>query len=213
MNVSYYTSEFASQVSQVSPWSIPGTLWAYYLEYLWFYETDSWVARIAYAARILAILVSLPLLILGLLDIASYGVARTLGVIDDVKASTSDKSTVHNTSKSEAQPVIYVQSVTSPSSDSMFSDSDRESFTDHSTHDVLSPLSASLYTGESQPPIFYASAGEEHNLKLSGVDVFSPAASQPPSPTLTRQQLPYEGTLSGKEKLRHRTHQVGKNAN
>lgn len=28
-------------------------------------------------------------------DIASYGIARTLGVIDDVKASTSDMTSIH----------------------------------------------------------------------------------------------------------------------
>lgn len=50
-----------------SPSAIPGLLWAYYVQYLWNYESDSWVARIAYSCRILAILVSLPLIILGLL--------------------------------------------------------------------------------------------------------------------------------------------------
>lgn len=39
----------------------------------------------------------------------------------------------------------------------------------------------------SQPRTFYAS--DEGELKLSGIDVFSPAASQPPSPTLSRSQL------------------------
>lgn len=67
MNVSYYTSEFTSQVSEIPILSIPGTLWAYYLEYLWFYEPDSWVATIAYSCRVLAVLISLPVIILGLL--------------------------------------------------------------------------------------------------------------------------------------------------
>ena len=64
MSLSFDTTEFTSQVS---PSSIPGLLWAYYVQYLWTYESDSWVARIAYSCRILAILVSLPIIILGLL--------------------------------------------------------------------------------------------------------------------------------------------------
>ena len=52
---------------QISPFSVPGLLWAYYVKYLWNYEPDSWVARIAYSCRILAILVTLPIIILGLL--------------------------------------------------------------------------------------------------------------------------------------------------
>ena len=64
MNLSFDAYEFTSQVS---PSSIPGLLWAYYVQYLWSYESDSWVARIAYSCRILAILVSLPIIILGLL--------------------------------------------------------------------------------------------------------------------------------------------------
>ncbi|KAK2464230.1 hypothetical protein APHAL10511_003687 [Amanita phalloides] len=51
--------------------------------------------KTANGARVLAILVALPIVILALLDIASYGIARTLGVIDDVKASTSDVASVH----------------------------------------------------------------------------------------------------------------------
>ena len=64
MNLSFDATEFTSQVS---PSSIPGLLWAYYVQYLWNYGSDSWVARIAYSCRILAILVSFPIIILGLL--------------------------------------------------------------------------------------------------------------------------------------------------
>jgi len=63
MNVSFYTS----QVTQIEPLSIPGILWTCYLEYLWFYEPDSWVATIAYSFRVFAFLVALPFVILGLL--------------------------------------------------------------------------------------------------------------------------------------------------
>ncbi|KAF8740792.1 hypothetical protein AX14_007168 [Amanita brunnescens Koide BX004] len=79
----------------ISVASVSQQLWKYYLDYLWYYEPDSWVARTANVARLLAILVALPIVILGLLDIASYGIARTLGVIDDVKASTSDMTSIH----------------------------------------------------------------------------------------------------------------------
>jgi len=67
MNITQYTSEFTAHISQVSPSLIPGTIWTYYVKYLWLYEPDSWVARIAYSCRVLAILVSLPIIILGLL--------------------------------------------------------------------------------------------------------------------------------------------------
>ncbi|KAH9485113.1 hypothetical protein JR316_0002020 [Psilocybe cubensis] len=196
MNVTFYTSEFTSQVSQIPILTIPGTIWAYYLEYLWFYEPDSWVATIAYSCRVLAVLISLPVIILGLLDIASYGIARTLGVVDDVKASTSDKATVHLQT-----PSIMLNGAISPASDSAFSDSD--SGVDHNLHNKMrSPLSDSISEANdglsSQPPaVFYAG---ESSLKLSGVGVFSPAASLPPSPTLSRRDL----TDLGSESLRHR---------
>jgi len=188
MNLSFDTSQYTSQVS---PSSIPGLLWAYYVQNLWNYESSSWVARIAYSCRILAILVSLPIIILGLLDIASYGIARTLGVIDDVRASTSDTS-VHNT-------MIPLDGTMTPGSESAFSDSDRDSLIDHNLHNRMrSPLSDS-FTNISQPSVFYV--GEDN--KLSGVGVFSPAASRPPSPTSCRYRLPLDESAK-KEQLRHR---------
>ena len=60
----YYTTDITRTLSVLH---LPQTLWAYYLEYLWFYAPDSWVAKIADAALLLAILVSLPVVILGLL--------------------------------------------------------------------------------------------------------------------------------------------------
>jgi hypothetical protein len=94
--------------------SLPKLMWRYYLDYLWYYDPGSWVAKIANTAWVLAILVALPIVILALLarnalyslvatltniaitqDTSSYGIARTLGVIDDVKASTSDVVSVH----------------------------------------------------------------------------------------------------------------------
>lgn len=45
----------------------PSYLWNWYIHYLWNYDSDSWVATIASAFRLWAILAILPTLILGLL--------------------------------------------------------------------------------------------------------------------------------------------------
>ena len=47
--------------------SIPSYLWNSYVDYLWNYDSNSWVATIAYAFRIWAILAILPTLVLALL--------------------------------------------------------------------------------------------------------------------------------------------------
>ncbi|KAG6918528.1 hypothetical protein DXG01_013618 [Tephrocybe rancida] len=185
----------------VPPSSYPAVLWNYYIHYLWNYQPNSWVARIASACRVLAILVSLPIIVLALLesrsnrgaqDIASYGIARTLGVIDDVKASTSDTATVHQNVNTPAIRVIPSQSQSS----TPYTDSEHEAYTaaDHASHILRYGGHRSTHSedglaalGASQPKAFYASEGE--NLKLSGVGVFSPATSRPPSPVLTRKTL------------------------
>lgn len=82
----------------------------------------------------------------------------------------------------------------------------------HNLHGrIRSPLSDSISEvyddnklSSSQPPVFYA--GEENSLTLSGVGVFSPATSRPPSPTINRRDLPLND--KGAENLRHRTHQL-----
>ncbi|RDB25128.1 hypothetical protein Hypma_007744 [Hypsizygus marmoreus] len=216
MNVSTLVFDFSFQISQVSPSTLPGMLWNHYVEYLWNYHPNSWVARIASISRFLALLVSFPIIVLGLLDITSYGIARTLGVIDDVKASTSDIATVH---QGASTPSILIESSTpqSPSvSSTPFSDSEREALGHHhhhhhhhhhnqhnQQHTNLQPLPEEQRDtlsriGVSQPHTFYAS--EDNNLKLSGVGVFSPAASRPASPVLSRRNLqPEEGRGTGQE--------------
>ena len=67
MNITAYTSEVSSRLGGLAPLALPRTLWAYYLEYLWFYPPDSWVAKIASTSLALAVLVSLPIVVLGLL--------------------------------------------------------------------------------------------------------------------------------------------------
>ncbi|KAF9469939.1 hypothetical protein BDZ94DRAFT_1279049 [Collybia nuda] len=179
MNVTSYIPEISSQFS---PSTVPSVLWRYYILYLWDYQPNSWVARTAYTCRFLAIIVSLPIIVLALLDISSYGIARTLGVIDDVKASTSDI------------PVIQIDKSSTSQSESPCNHSRLESTT--STDDNIIPLdrysqSQTLHLGISQPQTFYAS--EDNNLRLSGVGVFSPAASRPASPTISRRNLQLEG--------------------
>ncbi|KAJ7702994.1 hypothetical protein B0H17DRAFT_1041115, partial [Mycena rosella] len=180
--------------SSVNASAVPRMMWKFYVDYLWNW-TDyphSWVSRIAYTARVLAILLILPVVVLTLLDIASYAVARTLGVIDDVKASTSDKETIHNTI-----PLVKIYEAPTPDSAPFnATDSDHEtlvqsdfSSTSDST-DTLPPLS--IFTPSHPPAPSYPRAyftSEENSLKLSGVGVFSPAASRPPSPTITRRNL------------------------
>ncbi|KAJ7859711.1 hypothetical protein B0H13DRAFT_2204890 [Mycena leptocephala] len=162
--------------------SMPRMLWTFYVDHLWNWtdHPNSWVSRIAYTSRVFAILLILPLLILTLLDLASYGIARTLGVIDDVKASTSDKETIHN-----KIPVVRIQcapSTPSPDSASLIAtDSEQDTLTSSTDTDTLPQL-------ESSHPHAYFTSGE-NSLKLSGVGVFSPAASRPPSPTITRRHL------------------------
>ncbi|KAJ7496088.1 hypothetical protein B0H11DRAFT_2227093 [Mycena galericulata] len=171
--------------------SLPRAVWSFYVQYLWNWTDypNSWISRIAYTARVLAILLVLPLLVLTLLDIASYGIARTLGVIDDVKASTSDKETIHN-----KVPLVQIYEAGSPSPDSdSFIATDSDSLLDnadqlHSDFSTLPYKPLSIYTPSGSHPRAYFTS-EENSLKLSGVGVFSPAASRPPSPTITRRNL------------------------
>jgi hypothetical protein len=127
-------------------------------------------------------------------DIASYVIARTLGVIDDVKASTSDKATVH----SNDAPTVLVHEASTPQSDSTSENSDRDtSVVLHASGKRHTNLAVDTLESldVSQPHVYFAS--EENNFKLSGVGVFSPATSQPPSPTLTRRHLHQEGKSHG----------------
>lgn len=50
------------------PWSsAPHVLWRYYIQYLWNYDSTSWVARVSSTIRVLAVLLILPVAILGML--------------------------------------------------------------------------------------------------------------------------------------------------
>ncbi|KAI0675243.1 hypothetical protein C8Q78DRAFT_1075547 [Trametes maxima] len=151
--------------------SVPQTLWHLYLDHLVYYKPGSWVDSVASTCRILAFMTILPFIILTLLDVASYVIARTLGVIDETKASTSGEleTTEHLRAN---KPTIVIQdesfSSSSPSGDA---DTDAAEHLPHTT-----------------PPSSYFRnpTEEEGNLQLSGVGTFSPAPSQPGSPTLQR---------------------------
>lgn len=117
-------------------------------------------------------------------------IARTLGVIDDVKASTSDKSTVHSGMHT---PSIMIQDTSTSNFDTTPADSDQGTPSNCNGNDG-NAVKRSKMAGVSldslnvsEPSAFYA--GEDAHLKLSGVGVFSPATSQPPSPTLSRRNV------------------------
>ncbi|KAF7376372.1 hypothetical protein MSAN_00052700 [Mycena sanguinolenta] len=183
--------------SSMSFSSMPGMIWSFYIDYLWNWtdHPNSWISRIAYTCRVLAILLIMPIVVLTLLDLASYGIARSLGVIDDVKASTSDKETIHN-----KVPLVRVQRAPpTPSPDSpsvsLLASTDSETLLDttdfppiKSNFDSETLPHLEISTPVSHPDAYFAH--EENSLKLSGVGVFSPAASRPPSPTITRKHLP-----------------------
>ncbi|KAH8119102.1 hypothetical protein DFH11DRAFT_422118 [Phellopilus nigrolimitatus] len=80
-------------VSGAALLALPARLWHLYVACLWDAQRGSWVARVASTFRILAILVIFPFVVLSLLDVMSYIIARTLGVVETTKASTSDKRT------------------------------------------------------------------------------------------------------------------------
>lgn len=67
MNVTSYVLELASQITSTPPTAVPGILLNNYAKYLWNYEPNSWVAKIASLSRVLAIICALPVVILGLL--------------------------------------------------------------------------------------------------------------------------------------------------
>ncbi len=57
--------------------SVPGLVWDLYLEYLVFYQPNSWVATFAYVFRIIAIILFIPILALTLLVRAtSFSVSK-----------------------------------------------------------------------------------------------------------------------------------------
>ncbi|ETW80904.1 hypothetical protein HETIRDRAFT_418842 [Heterobasidion irregulare TC 32-1] len=161
----------------MSPASIPALLWRWYVDALWNYSPDSWVASAAYTFRLLALIVILPGVLLTLLDVTSYVIARTLG---DTSAYTSDKTPAPASAPAPAPtPTTPATSSASPA-------------TPHPARSTAaaeaeSPPAIVVQPGSPHAARFPAFAGAEE--RLAGVGVFSPAASQPGSPVLGRRQL------------------------
>ncbi|KAL1715801.1 hypothetical protein EV715DRAFT_293782 [Schizophyllum commune] len=215
--------------------ALPGTLWRLYVDYLWNYDANSWVAHAAYSMRVMAVLLMLPITVLTMLDIASYVIARTLGVIDDTRASTSDKlppptirihaasrrNTLDQSSESTADsPYASTSASSSPAHDDAGFPSSNPNLTSSShsglpASDSSNPFNPSSNSDIASPTPFPPASsalpteysfsddeeslhlpGYEGNLKLSGYGVFSPAASQPGSPVLSRKGLPGSATGS-----------------
>ncbi|KAF9222746.1 hypothetical protein BS17DRAFT_783330 [Gyrodon lividus] len=174
-------------LSQISFSSTPRLLWDIYVKYLWNYQPGSWVGRTASAFRILAVILVLPVVVLTLLDVTSYVIARTLGVVDDVKASTSDST---NETIPIPVPSAFIQdtSLARASADLAPEENHQtQSAACHQGHNTAADLEDLQASDDSiRPQAFFA--GEE-DLQLSGVGVFSPAASTPPSPLFSRMKL------------------------
>jgi hypothetical protein len=128
--------------------------------------------------------------------VTSYIIARTLGVIDDTKASTSDRGSLHPVSVVEGPdakpPTIIVESASvvgsTPASPNLFA-------ADASVCQPLNEIGEKLRIeiSRSHPRSSSSSSLYEGNPALAGVGVFSPAASTPPSPTVERRRF---GSLS-----------------
>ncbi|KAH9931054.1 uncharacterized protein BXZ73DRAFT_90145 [Epithele typhae] len=138
--------------------SLPLNLWHLYVDNLVRYEKGSWVSSIASTCRILAVMLILPFALLMMLDVASYVIARTLGVIDQTKASTGGDHL--------AVPATAPAIVTPPPAE-------------ETTRAAATPL----------PPVSDDEDLLGGNLRLAGVDTFSPAPSLPASPVLSRREF------------------------
>jgi len=159
------------------------------MKYLWNPHPSSWVTKVAYSFRVLAFLLILPVLILTLLDITSYVIARTLGIVDVVKASTSDQPVV----TAEDTPSILVEDTSSEGSPP--AEQDRHASPAHRQHNT----EMGTVQEEMKPQAFFA--GEE-DLQLSSVGVLSPSPSQPSSPILLGDKLSGEGGVMKDDDVR-----------
>lgn len=136
-----------------------------------------------------------PLLRFALKDVTSYIIARTLGVIDDTKASTSDRKSLHPEAVVQGTetkpPTIIVQSASvtggMPTGPGFLTDT-----VDQRMDEVGETLQLE-FDRSHRPQSSSSSLLYEGNPALAGVGVFSPAASMPSSPTIERKKF---GSLS-----------------
>ena len=125
----------------------------------------------------------------------SYIIARTLGVIDDTKASTSDRESLHPVAVAEGSdakpPAIIIQSAsmaeTMPTSVSVPADIGQP------LNEIGEKLQLEIDRSHSHSQSSSSSSLYEGNPALAGVGVFSPAASTPSSPTIEKGRF---GSLS-----------------
>jgi len=181
--------------------SLPRQLWLWYLENLWSPPPGSWVRSVAYTFRVLAILLILPFACLTLLDVTSYVIARTLGVIDSTKASTNDKNALREAALAQKVAPGSDTHINSPGSGGVGRD---EQFlpssisTSTQTEEVQQGQwsfglpgaprpSNQMLEPESGPTAFFFSPSEG-NLELSGATIFSPAVSRQGSPPIERRK-------------------------
>jgi len=178
--------------------AVPSDLWNWYIDYLWSYDNNSWVATIAYGFRIWAILAILPTIILCLLDVTSYVIARTLG---DPTASTSHKSSFAQTDPSQSDRTIADGAggaATVPIT-GLPPTQDEGAPAPSAAGAIIEPATA---TADSTSTYFVVDGEGEYDgaARLAGVGVFSPVASMPGSPTLSRRRSSVreeeEGTAS-----------------
>lgn len=175
------SSQYSSHLSFSST---PRLVWHAYIEYLWNPHPGSWVSQVAYSFRILAFLLILPVVILTLLDITSYVIARTLGIVDDVKASTSDQTVV----TAEGTPSILVEDTSSEES----FPAEQGSYISSVHRQYNTGMRSVVVQEETKLQAFFT--GEE-DLQLSSVGVLSPSPSQPSSPVLPHENLPGDGAM------------------
>ncbi|KAI9442494.1 hypothetical protein H4582DRAFT_1287209 [Lactarius indigo] len=149
----------------------PPYLWDWYIDYLWNYDHNSWVATIAYGFRIWAILAILPTVVLCLLDVTSYVIARTLG---DPTASTTHKSSFAHADPFKSDPNIPDTALVTPSP----SQGELTSAAGAIDHELTATAAEATYFVDD----------EDGAARLAGVGVFSPVVSMPGSPMLSRRR-------------------------
>jgi len=159
----------------------PRFVWHAYVKYLWSPHPTAWVTKVAYSFRVLAFLLILPVLILTLVDITSYVIVRTLGIVDDEKPSTSGQPVV----TAEDTPSILVEDVSSEESPP--AELACRASPAHRGHNT--EMRNASVQEEMKPQAFFA--GEE-DLQLSSVGLLSPTPSQPSSPVLLDDKLSRE---------------------
>ncbi|KAI0093022.1 hypothetical protein BDY19DRAFT_989707 [Irpex rosettiformis] len=169
-------------MSSSSILSAPLHLWDLYVIYLWDYKPGTWVYRIAQTFWILAFMVLSPFVVLTLLDVASYVIARTLGVVESTRASTGEMPQL---SQEQNQQDRRGSGTTSMA----VNDNDSDVSSIHVVDPTPSASASNCRLDDEPSSYLHGSVVDEGNLQLAGVDAFSPAPSQPPSPKITRTNL------------------------